>query len=108
MTRLPDDAVVVRGGLNRPEDFVGKSEWHAGVYGVSVEAAAGLTVAQLAAPLPHGRIGVTTAGAVRAAGGDVVPTPGRTPNHATLTCLDPRAASLLLTPTVPNPTKPRR
>lgn len=106
MTPLPDDALVVRGGLNRPENFVSKS--HAGAFGVSVEAAGGATVAELAAPLPHGQVGVTTVGAVRAAGGDVVPTPGRSPNHATLVGLDAVAASLLFTPTVPNPTKPKK
>jgi len=75
------------------------------VTGVSVECAAGLPVAELAATIPHGRIGVTTVVAVREAGGDVVRTAGRSPYHATLTGLVPDQASDLLTPTVPNPAR---
>jgi hypothetical protein len=104
--RIPDEALVVRGGRNRPEDLSRGTGTHpSGVTGVSVESAAGLSVEDLAQAIPHGQIGVTTAGAVRAAGGDVVRTSGRTPHHATLTGLSPEAASRLLRPTVPNPTK---
>jgi len=53
----------------------------------------------------HGQIGVTTGGAVRAAGGDVVRTSGRSPHHATLIGLSPDVASHLLTPTDVNPAK---
>ena len=70
-----------------------------------MECAAGLPVAELAATIPHGRIGVTTVVAVREAGGDVVRTAGRSPYHATLTGLVPDQASRLLTPTVPNPAR---
>ena len=71
---LPDDALVVRGGLNRAEDLADKVGTHpAGITGWSVESAADLTVEQLAAPIPHNQIGVTTVGAVRQAGGDVIP-----------------------------------
>ena len=70
-----------------------------------MECAAGLPVAELAATIPHGRIGVTTVVAVREAGGDVVRTAGRSPYHATLTGLVPDQASDLLTPTVPNPAR---
>jgi hypothetical protein len=62
-------------------------------------------VEQLASAIPHGQIGVTTVGKVRAAGGDVVRTSGRSPNHATLTGLTPEEASRLLTPTVANPAR---
>lgn len=104
MGPLPDEALVVRGGRNRPEDIARATGTHpSGVTGVSVESAAGLTVGQLAAGVPHGQVGVTTVGAVRAAGGDVVRTSGRSPNHATMTGLTPDRASGLLTPTVPNP-----
>jgi hypothetical protein len=104
--RIPDDALVVRGGRNRPEDIQRGTATHpSGVTGVSVESAAGLSVEELAAAIPHGQVGVTTAGAVRGAGGDVVRTSGRSPNHATLTGLTPEQASRLLTPTVPNPAK---
>jgi hypothetical protein len=102
--RIPDDALVVRGGRNRPEDLERNTATHpSGITGVSVEAAPGLTLAQLAAGIPHGQVGVTSVGKVRAAGGDVVRTSGRSPYHATLTGLGPREASAFLTPTIPNP-----
>jgi hypothetical protein len=102
--RIPDEALVVRGGRNRPEDIERSTGIHpSGVTGVSVQSAVGLTVAELAAPTPHGQVGVTTVGEVRKAGGDVIRTSGRSPYHATLTGLTPEQASRLLTPTVPNP-----
>jgi hypothetical protein len=64
------------------------------------------SVKELSANLPHNQIGVTTAGDVRAAGGDVIRTSGKSPNHATLTGLSPEKASQLLTPTIKNPNKP--
>ena len=90
MGPIPDEALVVRGGLNRPEDIErGMSTHPSGVTGVSVESAIGVTVEQLAAAVPHNQIGVTTVGNVRATGGDVIRTSGRSPNHATLTGLTP-------------------
>ncbi len=65
----------------------------------------GLSVEELATTLPHGQIGVTTVGAIRAAGGDVVRTVGRSPHHATVIGLSPEEASRLLTPTVVNPAR---
>jgi hypothetical protein len=60
---LPDDAIVVRGGLNTPAQIDEKYDRHpSGVVGVSVESAPGLTAAELAVNLPHGQIGVTTVG----------------------------------------------
>ncbi|MGH9939467.1 MAG: flavoredoxin [Blastocatellia bacterium] len=103
---IPDEALVARGGRNRPEDIQRGTGIHpSGVTGVSVECATGLTVAKLATAIPHGQIGVTTVGEVRQAGGDVIRTSGRGPNHATLTGLTPEQASSLLTPTIPNPAR---
>jgi hypothetical protein len=103
---LPDEALVVRGGRNTPEQVEASVDHHpSGVVGVSVRSAPGLTVAELAANLTHGQIGVTTVGRVRAAGGDVIATSGRSPNHATLTGLSPDEISRLLTPTEPNPAR---
>jgi hypothetical protein len=103
---LLDEAWVVRGGRNRPEDIDRGFGVHpSGAAGVSVESAAGMSVAELAKGIPHGRVGITTVGQVRAAGGDVVRTSGRSANHATLVGLTPEAASALLTPTVPNPAR---
>jgi hypothetical protein len=90
---IPDDAIVVRGGRNLPPDIVRGTGTHpSGATGVSVECAAGQTVEDLAKAIPHGQIGTTTVGRVRAAGGDVVRTSGRTANHATLTGLDAKAS----------------
>ena len=103
---IPDEAVVVRGGHNRPGDIVRGTGTHPhGVTGVSVECAVGVSVAELAATIPHGQIGVTTVGAVRQAGGDVVRTTGRSPYHATLTGLTPEQVSRLFMPTIPNPAR---
>lgn len=101
---ISDEAVVVRGGRNRPEDIRRGTGTHpAGVTGVSVECGVGVPLPELASMVPHSQVGVTTVGAIRAAGGDVLRTSGRSPNHATLTGLSPEEASRLLTPTVPNP-----
>ncbi len=117
---LPDDALVVRGGQNLPENFAngsGVTMSPGGVLqGVSVNAAPGLSVQELTAPnrsagypgILNNQVGVTTVGAVRAKGGDVVPSPTRTnANHATLSGLAPEQASELFRPTVPNPSRQR-
>ena len=95
----------MRGGRNLPADIVRGTGIHpSGVTGVSIECAVGLSVAELAATIPHGQIGVTTVGAVRQSGGDVVRTTGRSPYHATLTGLTSEQIRELLTPTIPNST----
>jgi len=80
--------------------------------GISVNAGPGLSVAELTAPnprasypgIPHTQIGVTTVGAVRAAGGEVIASPRPTnPHHATLGSLTPEEASNLFRPTRKNP-----
>jgi hypothetical protein len=104
--RIPDDALVIRGGRNRPVDLERGTGTHpSGTAGISVECASELTVEELAAPIPHGQIGVTTVAAVRSLGGDVVRTSGRSPHHATLTGLSPEDMSALLTPTFRNPAR---
>lgn len=107
--RIPDDALVVRGGRNQASDIQrGTSTHPAGIIGVSVESAEGVPVAELAKTIPHGQIGITTVAEVRKIGGDVVRTAGWSPYHATLTGLTPEQVSKLLTPTVPNPGRKRR
>ena len=64
------------------------------------------SVKELANPLPHSKIGVTTVRDVRDAGGDVIRTSGASPNHATMTGLSPKNASELLNPVIKNPNKP--
>jgi hypothetical protein len=103
---LPDEALVVRGGKNRPEDILRGIGTHpSGVTGISVESGVELSVEELALMIPHSQIGVTTIGAIRQAGGDVIRTSGRSPNHATLTGLSPEIISELMTPTMPNPSR---
>jgi hypothetical protein len=121
MTPVPDDALVVRGGQNLPDSFIQGSgvtiEAAGKLNGVSVNAGAGATVEELTAAnpqtgypgIPHTQIGVTTAGAIRAAGGDVVAAPRRTnPHHATLNGLTPEQASDLFRPTRVNPNARKR
>ena len=106
MEKIPDEALVVRGGRNLPADIIRGTATHpSGVTGVSVESAVRVNVAELAASIPHGQVGVTTVGDVRKAGGDVIRTTGRSPYHATLTGLTPEQVSRLLTPTIPNPAR---
>jgi hypothetical protein len=102
---LPDDALVVRGGRNTPEQVRSGIDRHrqSGVVGVSVQSAEGKSAEELAVGLPHGQVGITTVGRVRALGGDLIRTSGRSPHHATLTGLTPEQMSGLLNPTVPNP-----
>lgn len=102
--RISDDAFVIRGGKNQVRDIQRGTGTHpAGVIGVSVESAEGVSVAELAQTIPHKQVGITTVAEVRKAGGDVVRTAGRSPYHATLTGLTPDQLSRLLTPIVPNP-----
>jgi hypothetical protein len=104
--RIPDEALVVRGGKNRSEDILRGIGTHpSGLTGISVESGVELSVEELALMIPHGQVGVTTVAAVRQAGGDVIRTSGRSPNHATLTGLSPEKISDLLTPTMPNPSR---
>jgi len=108
--KITDEALVVRGGKNLPENLLkgsGVTSDEKGLLkGVSVQSANNADLKTLSKNIPHNQVGVTTAGDVRAAGGDVIHTP--TPNnpyHATLSGVDANTASKLLTPTIPNPAK---
>ena len=108
MSALPDDALVVRGGLNEPDSFskgTGVTTDADGLLSeVSVQCAPGKTEKELARPLLNGQIGVTTLGQLRAAGGEVDPAPTPSnPNHCLLRGLDAAASSSLFTPTILNP-----
>jgi hypothetical protein len=104
--KIPDSALVVRGGQNRPQDIRRGIRIHpSGVIGISVESVESISVAKLARAIPHKQIGVTNVGEVRKLGGDVIRTSGRSPYHATLTGLTIEQASKLLTPTTPNPAR---
>jgi len=108
--RIADDALVVRGGAATPNGgnsvegiAAGTGVHPSGVEGFSAEAQNGASLCDLCANVVQNQVGVTTAGQIRAAGGDVVSTSGRSPNHATVTGLSREAANKLLTPTQPNP-----
>jgi hypothetical protein len=101
LEKIPDEALVVRGGRNCPEDIERAIGTHPiGVTGISVESAIGLSIGELAAKIPHGQVGVMTMREIRAIGGDVIRTSGRSPYHATLIGLTPQQISNLLTPTI--------
>jgi len=118
MEPLPDEALVVRGGQNLPENFEkgsGVTVEAEGIFqGLSVNSAPGATIEELTVANPqtgypgilNNQVGVTTVGAIRGCGGTVVPSPTRTnPHHATLGGLTPEQASRLFRPTIPNPNR---
>jgi hypothetical protein len=105
---VPDEALVVRGGKNRPEDILRGTGLHpSGVVGISVECAVGASVEELAAGIPHRQIGITTVDKIRQAGGDVIRTSGRRASHATLVGLTHEQTSELFNPTISNPAHDR-
>ena len=105
---LSNDALVVRGGQNLPENFANGSgvtiDSAGNLNGVSVNSGNGLTVQELSTGVPHNQIGVTTVGNVRALGGDVIPSATRfNPNHCTLCGITQQQASNLFRPTIRTP-----
>ncbi|MGN0402067.1 MAG: RHS repeat-associated core domain-containing protein [Acetatifactor sp.] len=107
---LDDDAAVVRGGTCRAEQFTNGSGVTTGsdgkLNGVSVSSGNGLTIEELSAGDPHGKVGVTTVGAIRDIGGDVVPSPSsNNPYHCTLSGITAEQAESLFTPVIQNPSK---
>ena len=112
---LKNSDVVVRGGTNVPgggNSVEGiragtSTNPESGATGFSAQASPGATICELCAGIPNNQVGVTTAGDIRAAGGDVLPTGNAAnPNHVTVTGLAAEDANRLLTPTRPNPIPP--
>ena len=103
---FPDSALVVRGGnlanqsAEKINSSIGPSRTE-GVTGFSAQCNGGTCLPELGAPLRNKKLGVTTAGEIRATGGDVVPTPGLG-NHVTVTNMSGEAASPLFK-VEPNP-----
>lgn len=106
---LSDSALVCRGGLCT----VGSFESASGViknskgelFNVSVNSSSNKNVLELTKTIPNGKVGVTTVGDIRKAGGDVVPSPNASnPNHATVNGLNASALQQLFKVTV-NPSK---
>ena len=108
LPELPDEALVCRGGTCTADRFVNGSGVTVNsdrvLEGVSVQSGVGARVDELGSYLPNNRVGVTTVGDIRAAGGNVVPSPTpQNPYHATLGGITPEVAERLMTPTVRNP-----
>jgi len=92
---LPDEAIVVRGGVATPKQIaegIGPHRDVEGLTGFSAQSRAGATVEELAStggvgggPFPHGQVSVSSAGQLRGVGADVVPSPGAGANHVTVT-----------------------
>jgi RHS repeat-associated protein len=106
--KLPDNALVCRGGTCTADKFANGSgvtiDGSGKMDGVSVNSGAGKSLGELTAGIPNKQVGVTTVGDVRAAGGDVIPSPTpNNPNHCTLCGITPQKAEELMTPTVRNP-----
>jgi RHS repeat-associated protein len=105
---LPDDALVCRGGACTAERFAkgtGVSLDEGGrLQRVSVNSGSGASVADLTGTIAHKRVGFSTVGQVRAAGGDVLQAgrPGN-PTHCTMGGITPAQAEDLFTPTIRNP-----
>ncbi|MBV7270741.1 RHS repeat domain-containing protein, partial [Winogradskyella luteola] len=99
---LSDDALVVRGGSNTPDRFDGGSGVSSRLSdrmldGISVNSKTGSTIEELSKGIPHKKVGVTTVGAVRKAGGDVISSPTKyNPNHATMSIPNSKTASSLM------------
>lgn len=78
--RLPDEAWVVRCGrppFDHPKPLQERCDEHDGLYGFSVQSRGNLTLEVLAGWCQNNRIGVTTAGAIRALGYKVEVTRGK-------------------------------
>jgi len=107
---IPDSALVVRGGNEANQaaakinSAIGPSRTP-GVEGFSAQCNGGTCLSTLAGVLKNKQVGVTTAGDIRKAGGDVITTPGFG-NHVTVTNLSGEAASPLFKVVKnPNPAK---
>ncbi len=101
--RLPDDALVCRGGLCTPGRFERgtgvKVDPDTGILSdVSVQSAPGKSAEDLAKGVKNDKYGVTTVGDVRAAGGDVKPTGSG--DHASMSGVTAAQAADLFKPVV--------
>ena len=96
---------MVRGGADATAEGFrkGMGVHSSGIKGFSVESAAGLDLCALCKNIPNNQVRVSTVGDIRAAGGDVVSTSGRSPNHGTVTNLSPQSANKVFSPPTKKP-----
>ncbi|MFC4262078.1 DUF6443 domain-containing protein [Ferruginibacter yonginensis] len=107
---LQNEANVVRGGTCNAIQFENGSgvtiNSKGQINGASVNSANNLSIKELSSGIPNNKVGTTTVGDIRAAGGQVTPSPNdRNPNHATLSGITPQKAEALFKPTIDNPKK---
>ena len=107
---LPDDAIVCRGGTCTAERFAQGAGVTIAADGtlqdVSVNCAAGKTLAELSIPIPNRQVGGTTVGHIRAAGGEVTSAPSDgNPNHSRLRGISAAMAARLFSPTTRKPNR---
>ena len=107
-SELPNEAIVCRGGACLADSFKNGSgvsiDDNGKLTGVSVNSSKNKSLAQLTEGIPHNKVGVTTVGSVRAAGGDVIASPTKNnPNHAALSGISAEQAEALMTPTQKKP-----
>ncbi len=104
------DANVVRGGTCLACQFENGSgvivDADGLLNGVSVNSASGLSVKELSAGIPNGKIGTTTVSQIEALGGKVTASPTKNnPFHSTLSGITAKQAEQLFNPTIKNPLK---
>lgn len=110
LSKLADDVPVVRGGSNTPSAFEGGSGVSSRVSdksldGISVNSNSGKSVKDLSKGIPHNKVGTTTVGDVRKAGGEVISSPTKNnPNHAKMSIPNAKNASELMK-VIKNPAK---
>jgi hypothetical protein len=109
MVGIPNSASVCRGGTCRASQFKGIMQPDGTLDDVSVNSAGGTSNNSLTMDIPHPKIGLTTAGQVRSAGGSIYPSPYIDngivhPYHATIDGLTPEILESLFTPVIDNPT----
>jgi hypothetical protein len=117
---LPDDAIVIRGGVGSPETIAVNAQTTFdtdGFWAVSGYAAAGLNAAEIAQlvrkRLPHGQIRVSSVGVLRDGGFEVQETPDDYPHVDIFVPAEPddavcaQLADLFDDP-IPNPALPNQ
>jgi len=107
---LNADVNVVRGGTCLACQFENGSgvtiNSNGLLNGVSVNSVERLSVKELSAGIPNGKIGTTTVSQIEALGGKVSASPTKNnPFHATLSGITPQQAEKLFNPTIKNPLK---
>lgn len=105
---LPDDAIVVRGGVPTPEQLTKGAETinqNGTLSGISVNSAKGASVEQLSQGIPNKQVGVSTVGKIRETGANVIKSPKpNNPCHCDMNNVDAGKVSQAFD-VRPNPSK---